>query len=182
MQRLGEVPPFSLVKAKRLWEETIASWQAQKDKVLVVIIDEAQDLSEKMLLELRFTLNHQMDSVALFPLLLVGQPELRKILRLKKYEAISQRIQLQYHLGGLTKEETLAYIRHQLKLSGAGTPVFADSAMEMVFAASQGVPRLINHICSQAMLEAELKEQEVIEEAHIVRVMADQERQRGLGA
>lgn len=182
LRQLGEVPPYSLVKAKRLWEETITSWQAQKDKQLVVIIDEAQDLSEKMLLELRFAQGHQMDAIAGFPLLLVGQPELRKTLRLKRYEAISQRVQLQYHLGGLTKEETLAYIRQQLKLSGDTTPVFAESSMQMIFAASQGIPRLINRICSQALLEAERKGLEVIEESQIGRVLADQDRQRGIGA
>lgn len=76
----------------------------------------------------------------------------------------------------------MAYIRHQLKISGAMAPVFSDSAMQLIFAASQGIPRLINHICVQALLEAERKGQEVIEESHIGRILADQERQRGLGS
>jgi len=101
-------------------------------------------MSETMLGELRFVVNHQMDSCSLFPLIMVGQPELRRTLRLKKYEAITQRIPLQYHLGGLSPEETANYIRHQMKIAGMAAPVFADSVMSLVHAAGQGIPRIIN--------------------------------------
>lgn len=112
-------------------------------------------------------------------MILVGQPELRRILRLKKYEATAQRIGLQYHLTGLTKEETIAYIRHQLHLSGIEQPVFAESVLQRVYAASQGIPRVINLICSHALFDAINRRQEVIEEGDIARVLADFERQRG---
>jgi len=61
---LGEVPPFLLVKAKRLWEEALEARQKQGDKTLVVIIDEAQDLSPAMILEIRFLMGYRMDSVS----------------------------------------------------------------------------------------------------------------------
>lgn len=77
----GEVPPFSLGKAKRLWADVLESRQEQGEKALVVVVDEAQKMGEAMLGELRFVVNHRMDSCSLFPLLLVGQPELRRILR-----------------------------------------------------------------------------------------------------
>ncbi|MBD2846692.1 ABC transporter [Paenibacillus sp. IB182496] len=137
------------------------------------------EMSEAMLLELRFVMSHQMDARSLFPVLLAGQPELRKRLRLKKYEAISQRIGIQYHLGGMSREETAAYIRHHLEVAKLQRPVFSESAIQMLYAASQGLPRVVNQICSQILFEAEGNETEVVEEMQISRVLTDMERQRG---
>lgn len=147
---------------------------------MVVDIDEAHEMSEAMLLELRFALNYNIDSAALFPLILVGQPELRKLLRLRKYEATFQRIGLQYHLSGMSKEETSAYIRHHLTVSRTEKPVFAESALSRIFAASQGLPRVVNQICTQILLDAETRHLEVIEETDVVRMLADMDRQRGV--
>jgi len=179
LQVLGEEPIASLTKARRLWVQTIENRHDQQDKSLVIVIDEAQDMSDTMLLELRFILNHQMDSLSLFPLILVGQPELRRTLRLKKYEAISQRVQLQYHLGGLTKEETFAYIRHRMKTSDLSSPVFAESALSLIHSATQGIPRIMNLICTQVLYEAYLKKTDVVEENQVGRILADMDRQRG---
>ena len=179
LKYVGEEPPFALAKAKRQWAECLASRQGQGDKTLVVVVDEAQEMSTSMLAELRFLVNHQMDSCSLFPLILVGQPELRRLLRLNKHEAIAQRISLQYHLGGLSAEETKAYIKHQMQTTGMNTPVFSESALSRIHAASQGIPRVLNHFCSQALHDAEQRGHEVIEETHISRVLADHERQRG---
>jgi type II secretory pathway predicted ATPase ExeA len=175
---LGIEAPFSVTKARHIWEEVLQNSIAGADRTLVVVIDEAQELSEAMMMELRFVLSYNMDSCALFPLILVGQPELRKQLRLKKYEATIQRIGLQYHLGGMTKEETYTYIRHHMKASQTEVPVFAESAMQRIHTASQGIPRITNQICTQALLETTNKGAEVIEESHIARILADIERQR----
>lgn len=180
LQHMGEVAPYSVAKAKRLWDEILQHRVAQGERTLVVVIDEAQEISESMILELRFVMNHNMDSCSLFPLILVGQPELRKTLRLKKYEPTVQRIGMQYHLQGLTKEETYGYIRHQLKMGGIQVPVFAESALQRIFAASQGIPRVMNLICRQALYDAQTHRYEVIEESHIARILADLERQRGI--
>ncbi len=109
LRHVGEEIPFSLAKAKRVWSESLESRRAQGDKPLIVVVDEAQEMSPSMLAELRFVINHQMDSCSLFPFILVGQSEFRRTLRLKKYEAIAQRIPMQYHLTGLSPEETIAY-------------------------------------------------------------------------
>jgi type II secretory pathway predicted ATPase ExeA len=180
LRSLGEVPPYSLAKAKRLWGDVLTARQEQGDRTLVIVADEAQEMSEAMLVELRFLVNHQMDSCSLFPVILVGQSELRRTLRLKKHEAIAQRISLQYHLSGLTPDETKAYVKHQMQTVGMTTPLFSDTAMGRIHAASQGIPRLINHFCSQALHDADQRGHEVIEEAHISRVLADYDRQRGV--
>lgn len=180
LRSLGEVPPYSLAKAKRLWGDVLTARQEQGDKTLVIVADEAQEMSETMLVELRFLINHQMDSCSLFPVILVGQSELRRTLRLKKHEAIAQRISLQYHMSGFTPDETKAYVKHQMQAAGRTTPLFSDTATARIHAASQGIPRLINHFCSQALHDAEQRGHEVIEEVHISRVLTDYDRQRGV--
>lgn len=180
LRHVGEEIPFSLTKAKRLWSETLEARQEQGDKSLIVVVDEAQEMSPSMLTELRFVVGHQMDSCSLFPLILVGQPEFRKTLRLKKHEAVAQRIPMQYHLSGLTPEETASYIRHQMQAASLTTPVFAESAISQVHAASQGIPRVINLICGQALFDGKQRGSDVIEESHIIRVLTDLDRQRGI--
>jgi type II secretory pathway predicted ATPase ExeA len=179
LRHVDEDPPFSVVKARRLWEEVIARRVEQGDRTIVVVIDEAHDMTEAMLLELRFVMSHQMDAKSLFPVILAGQPELRKRLRLKKFEAISQRVGMQFHLQAMTKEETMDYIRHHMKTAGLDRPLFSESAMNMVYGTSQGIPRVVNQLCTHALLEAEGKGHEVVEEAHMGRILADVEKQRG---
>ena len=153
--------------------------EEQAERRLVVVIDEAHEMSEAMLLELRFVMSHQMDARSLFPVILAGQPELRKKLRLKKYEAISQRVGIQYHLQGMSKEETAGYVRYHMDAAKMERPVFAESAIQMLYAASQGIPRVVNQICTHALLDAERANGDVVEEAHIGRVLGDLDRQRG---
>ncbi|GEO28171.1 hypothetical protein ACOALA_08000 [Alicyclobacillus acidoterrestris] len=104
---------------------------------------------------------------------------MRRKLRLKKYEAISQRIEMAYHLSGMTREESTEYIRHQMKQTGGNLPVFTDAAMQMIHAASKGIPRVVNQMCTQALYDAAAKNSEAIDESHVGRVLTDQEWQRG---
>lgn len=180
LTHMGMEPCYNVGKARQQWEEALHTRTAQGERMLVVVVDEAHEMSEAMFSELRFILNHNMDSCSLFPLLLVGQPELRKTLRLKKYEATAQRIGMQYHLNAMTKEETYSYIRHHMKVAGQEKPVFAEGALQRIYSASQGLPRVTNQICTQALLEAGHKDMDVMEEAQIIRVLADMDRQRGL--
>jgi type II secretory pathway predicted ATPase ExeA len=182
LRHLGEESLFSLTKAKHLFEVTLARRNEQGDRSLVAIVDEAQDISPALLLELRFALSQQMDATSLFTLILSGQSELRRTLRKNRYESISQRIQLQFHLTGLTEEETTGYVRHQMQIAELTSPVFADSALQLIYKATQGIPRLINHICTHALFDADRRGSAVIEDSHIGRILADLERQRGLTA
>ncbi|MCL6543463.1 MULTISPECIES: ExeA family protein [Bacillati] len=180
LEAVGVEPVYTVSRARKLWQEVVRSRSAPGERTMVVVIDEAHEMSEAMLLELRFALNYNIDSASLFPLILVGQPELRKLLRLKKYEATVQRIGMQYHLSGMSKEETSAYIRHHMTVSRTEKPVFAESALSRIFAASQGLPRVVNQICTQILLDAAARNLDVIEEGDVVRVLADMDRQRGV--
>jgi len=79
----------------------------------------------------------------------------------------------------MSREETAAYVWHLLEVAKLQRPVFSESAIQMLYAASQGLPRVVNQICSQVLFEAEGNETEVVEEMHIGRVLTDMERQRG---
>lgn len=167
--------PFGLSKARKLWGERIQGQSGATDRRWVVVIDEAQDMSEEMTQELRFARNQQMDASSPFSLLLVGQPEMRRKLRLKKYEAISQRIEMAYHMAGMNREETGQYIRHQMKQTGTSLPVFTDGAVQMMYAASRGIPRVVNQLCTQALYDAAVRDSEAIDDSHVQRVLTDQE-------
>lgn len=175
---MEEEPPYSVAKARRLWGEVMARREAQPERSFSVVIDEAHEMSDAMLLELRFVMSHQMDARSLFLVLLAGQPELRKKLRLKKNEAISQRIGIQYHLSVMTREETAGYVRHHLEAAKMERPLFSESAIQTLHAASQGIPRVVNQICSQVLFHLQ-EGHEVVEDIHIVRVLTDMDRQRG---
>ena len=179
LAQLGEPVPFGLGKARKLWTERIQAQGDRSERQWVVVIDEAQDMTEEMLQELRYVRNQHMDATSPFPLILVGKPEMRRHLRLKKYEAISQRIDMAYHLTGMSREETAQYIRHQMKLTGGNLPVFTDGAIQMLYAASRGIARMVNHLCTQALYDAAARNSEAIDEGHIQRVLTDQEWQRG---
>ena len=179
LRLLGEETPFYLEKARQLFHKTLLQRQQQGDRSLVVFVDEAQDVAPSLLLELRFALNQHMDATSLFSLVLVGQPELRRTLKLNKHEALSQRVRLQYHLTGLTADDTANYIRHQMKGAGFITPLFSESALKLIHSDTRGIPRLINHICSHALFAVKKSNTEVVEAELITRITQDTARQRG---
>jgi type II secretory pathway predicted ATPase ExeA len=120
----------------------------------VLIIDEAQLIPGKTTFEeLRLLTNFQLDDRNLLALVLIGQTELRERLDRRQYRALRQRIGMQYHLGPLDGEETREYVKHRLSVAGRETPLFDERALALLFEHSGGVPRRINIIAGNALLE-----------------------------
>jgi len=145
----------SLLKAmnKFLLEQT-----AQGANV-VLLIDEAQNLRPRVLEQIRMLSNLETDKEKLLQIILVGQPELKEILRKPELEQLNQRITVRYHVSGLDRLETESYIKHRLNVAGAnGSISFTDSALDGIFNFSGGIPRLVNVICDKAMLLAFVEE------------------------
>lgn len=117
----------------------------------VVILDEAQNFTIDVLEQVRLLTNLETSSHKLLQIVLVGQPELNKLLAGNNLRQISQRITARYHLLPLSAKDTRAYIEHRLAISGAKSPLFAESAMRLVYRYSGGIPRLINNICDRAL-------------------------------
>jgi general secretion pathway protein A len=136
----------------------LASHAQGKNNVL--IIDEAQNLSAAVLEQLRLLTNLETSERKLLQIILIGQPELRAMLARPELEQLAQRVIARYHLGSLTAEETVSYIRHRLAVAGstAQTP-FAPRLMAQIHALSHGVPRRINLLCDRALLGAYVENQ-----------------------
>ena len=127
--------------------------QVNQGNDVVLIIDEAQDLSDEMLEQVRLLSNLETDHQKLIQIVLMGQPELRDKLAQPTLRQLRQRITVRYHLGPLDLVETAYYINHRLTLAGAnGKPRFDEGAVKLVHKYSGGVPRLINAVCDKALL------------------------------
>src|SRR5881397_1234591 len=144
--------------------EAIVHLNRNKKQHPILICDEAQQLRHPALEQLPLLLNFDMDSSRYLTLLLVGQPLLRRTLSLQIHEALRQRIGVQYHLEGLTREELDAYLAQQLKAAGVTQPLFDDTARQGLYQATKGIPRKVNKLAMTALrLAAERKAQRVDE-------------------
>ncbi len=129
----------------------------------VLIVDEAQNLTPRALEELRMLSNFQLQNRALLQSFLVGQPELRQLMRSPGMRQLRQRVIASYHLGPLDSDETRAYIEHRLKQVGwKGDPEFHEDVFPVVHAYAGGIPRRINTVCTRVLLGAFLTEQHSI--------------------
>ena len=125
-----------------------------KGRRVVVIVDEAQNLSPETLEQVRLLTNLETASQKLLQIILIGQPELRDVLARVELRQLAQRITGRYHLDPLSRAETAAYIKHRLKVAGASGEFFSTAALREAHRLSGGVPRIINVICDRALLGA----------------------------
>ena len=127
--------------------------QTLAGKETVLIVDEAQNLTEELLEQVRLISNIETDDRKLLQIVLMGQPELRERLNSHKLRQLRQRITVRYHLNPLSRAEVGQYIRHRLALAGSqGKPTFTAPAIWRVYKYSKGIPRLVNALCDKALL------------------------------
>ena len=130
---------------------------------IVLIIDEAQNLSFAVLEQIRLLSNLETDQQKLLQIVLMGQPELKDILAQDELRQLRQRILVHYELLPLGLDDTRHYIHHRLTLAGSmGRPVFTNRAMRSIHRASKGIPRIVNNLCDKAMLSAFIRESDEI--------------------
>jgi general secretion pathway protein A len=121
---------------------------------VVLIVDEAQNLSPDVLEQIRLLTNLETETQKLLQIILIGQPELRTLLAREDLRQLAQRITGRYHLDPLSREETSAYVRHRLRVAGATAEIFTRAALREVYRVSGGIPRVINIVCDRALLGA----------------------------
>ncbi len=161
-----------LGKAKLLvtLEAFLATLATSRRRALL-IVDEAQNLSAESIEELRMLSNFQFGNQALLQSFLVGQPELREMLRQPRMEQLRQRVLASCHLGPMEATETRGYIEHRLRHVGwQQRPSFDNRAFELIHEASGGVPRRINMLCNRLLLSAFLDEVQHIDCERVRRV------------
>ncbi|MFA5902560.1 MAG: AAA family ATPase [Desulfobacula sp.] len=140
--------------------------QANEDKKKVLlIIDEAQLLTQEMLEEIRLLSNIEKTDAKLINIFFIGQNEFNEILNRDQNRAVRQRLTLNYNIDPLTPDETGEYIRHRLSIAGATYPIFNEEGIQEVFLNSGGFPRRINVICDHSLLSGYVKEKKIIDGA-----------------
>jgi type II secretory pathway predicted ATPase ExeA len=146
---------------------------------VVLIIDEAQNLTVGALEELRVLSNVNTGKDLLLQTILIGQPELRTTLARPELRQFAQRIAIEYHMEALAREETHAYVRHRLSVAGGDPGLFTGEAVELIHSRTSGVPRLINQVCDTALVYA-FGEQRAPVDIDIVAEVLDDRRAGGL--
>jgi general secretion pathway protein A len=140
---------------------------------VIVIVDEAQNLSAEVLEQVRLLTNLETATQKLLQIILIGQPELRVLLDRTDLRQLAQRITGRYHLKPLSREETLHYVGHRLRVAGASGEIFTDAALREVHRLSSGVPRVINVCCDRALLGAYTQEQRKVGPALVRRAAGE---------
>jgi general secretion pathway protein A len=120
----------------------------------VLIIDEAQNLPLKVLEQIRILSNLETDKDKLLQIVLVGQLDLKMLLRSPEMRQLDQRVSIRYELKPLTRSEVAAYIAHRLALAGGSAVSFEEKALQLIHKFAKGIPRLVNLICDRTLLAA----------------------------
>jgi general secretion pathway protein A len=140
---------------------------------VIVIVDEAQNLSADVLEQVRLLTNLETATQKLLQIILIGQPELRELLLKVELRQLAQRITGRYHLDPLRRAETAGYVRHRMRVAGSTADVFTNGALAEVHRLASGIPRVINVICDRALLGAYTQDQHRITGALVRRAVGE---------
>jgi type II secretory pathway predicted ATPase ExeA len=158
---LGGVPRFHTAALIAQTMDHLAAEKHERGRAVVVALDFTADQLE----ELRLLTNSEMDSVAPFTGLLLGQPTLRRRIKLGAFAALDQRIALRYALPGMTEHETPDYLTHHLKLAGRNDQLFSDDAATLIHQTSRGLPRAVNNLGLQALVATYAANKTIVDES-----------------
>src|SRR5476649_1340739 len=141
---------------------------------IVLIIDEAQNLSFDVLEQIRLLSNLETDKQKLLQIVLMGQPELKEVLAQEELRQLRQRILVHYELHPLKSTDIAHYIQHRLSLAGgSGRPSFTKWALRAIHRGSGGIPRVVNNLCDKAMLSAFIRESDEVNYWDVRRAVRD---------
>ncbi|MFN2607783.1 MAG: ExeA family protein [Acidimicrobiales bacterium] len=162
---LGGVPRFHKASLIPQAADALAAEENERGKHVVVILDEAHLLAADQLEELRLLTSADMDSHSAFACLLVGQPTLRRRIKLGTFAALDQRIALRYAMPPMTPAETASYIVMHLKLAGRSDTLFSDDAVALIHQVSRGLPRAVNNLALQSLVAAYAAKKAIVDES-----------------
>ncbi len=175
LDQLGLEARFYRGDSKRQMQKQVEIIRTLEHKKVVCVLDEEHFLEKETLEEFRFLLNYRFDSMSLMALILVGQSELwDEKLRLQRYAAIRQRIDMNCVLPHLDRSETEEYIHSHLRYAEGAEDIFADKAMDVTFQNSGGIMRVINRICEKSLMYAFQQHKRLIDD-HMVQYVVDHE-------
>jgi len=151
-------------------QSRFTDWARQQP---VLVVDEAQHLRSDVIEDLRLLTNFDMDTAPRLCLVLVGLTALRQRLSMAVHESMQQRLIVQHHLRGLTREELDPYLAHRLRLAGCELPLFDPPAIEALYQSARGLPRLINRIAHYALSAAAVEKARTVDAEHLARAVED---------
>ena len=161
---LGGRPAHGSAELAAQAASLIAAEHGERGRVPLLVIDEAHLLTHAQLEAVRILTNSEMDAASPLACLLIGQPTLRRMLRLGVLAALDQRIGLRYAMPAMTGEQTAGYITHHLQLAGRSDTIFSEDAMTLVHDAARGLPRAVNNIATQALVAAMAARKNIVDE------------------
>mgnify|MGYP003335128583 CR=1 FL=1 len=176
------LPVKSATKAELLSTiEAFLTLLVTRSRRALLVVDEAQNLSPEALEELRMLSNFQLGSKPLLQSFLIGQPELRDMLRAPSMEQLRQRVLASYHLGPMDETETRAYIEHRLhKVGWRGDPMIDEAVYPLIYSHTRGLPRKINLLCNRLLLSGFLAEKHHLGTADVAAVIEELRGERDL--
>jgi type II secretory pathway predicted ATPase ExeA len=152
---LGGTPRFHRASLIPQAREALATEEHERGRTVVVVVDEAHLLDPEQLEGIRLLTNADMDAHAPFACLLVGQPTLRRRIRLGTFAA----------LVGMDEQETSDYVAHHLKLAGRTDTLFSDDATALIHQVSRGIPRAVNNLAVQSLVAAYAGNKAIVDES-----------------
>ncbi|MGR3662348.1 MAG: ExeA family protein [Paracoccaceae bacterium] len=164
-------PDDGYVSQFQLLQDFLIKTYAEGQRV-ILIFDEAQNLSKDSLEELRMLTNINSNKDELIQLVLVGQNELREVIKRPELRQLAQRIAASFHLRPLSEKSVHEFIVHRLRVAGGSGEEINEKARMLIFEVSQGIPRLINQICDMSLLYAWSAESKVVD-AKVVQAVVD---------
>jgi len=162
---LGGTPRFHKAALIPQATDALAAEEAERGKKVVLVLDEAHLLASDRLEELRLLTSVEMDSRSPGAVVLIGQPTLRRRIKLGAFAALDQRIALRYTVTGMDPAETGTYIAHHAKLAGRTDTLFSDDAANLIHQVSRGLPRAVNNLAVQSLVAAFADNKAIVDEA-----------------
>lgn len=162
---LGGTPAFYTGVLATQTAHLLAGELHERARLPVLVIDEAHLLTNTDLETLRMLTSTDMDTGSHFALLLIGQPTLRRRLKLAVLAALDQRIATRYAITGMNPTDTTAYIRAHLAYAGRSDPLFSDDAITTIHQASRGHPRAVNNLATSALIATYAAEKTIVDQA-----------------
>lgn len=159
---LGGLPRFHNCARVPQAADALAAEASERGRTPVLVLDEAHLLSHDQLDAIRMLTNHDLDSGSPFAAILIGQPTLRRKMKLGILAALDQRIAVRYHMAGMNTGD---YLRHHLSLAGRSDTLFSDDAVALTHQTSRGMPRAVNNLALAALLAAYADGKAIVDEA-----------------
>lgn len=170
---LGGMPRFQNAALYPQAADALAAENAERGRLPVLIIDEAHLLDHNQLELVRMLTNADMDAASPLAVILVGQPTLKRMMKLGVLAALDQRIAVRYTLGGMSGTDTTSYINHHLKLAGRTDTLFSDDAVTLIHQTSRGYPRVVNNMAVHALLAALTENKTIVDESSTRTALAE---------